>query len=87
MLKLGHFPKSHTGRNIYKNILEIIEDFGLMDVDVKKFFVTDNAPNMICSIRFNADWVRIPCFDHTLQLAIVDSRKVLHNYLKAISKI
>lgn len=35
--------------------------------------VTDNAPNMVKAVSMNNTWESIPCFAHTLQLAIKDA--------------
>ena len=39
--------------------------------------MTDNDSTMIATIREGDSWIRIPCFNHTLQLAIQDMHKDL----------
>lgn len=58
---------------IAKKILKILDDFKVKATTI----ATDNASNMkaACEILKADGIIRIPCFSHTLQLAIEDSLK------------
>ena len=64
----------HTGEKIAEQIHKIMAEFGVPSVTA---ICTDNAANMktCCS---EGDLIRIPCFAHTLQLAINDGLNMGH---------
>ena len=59
---------SHTGRNIADRILQLKEEFGISEIPA---VVTDNASNMVKAAE-ESKIQRVPCFSHTLQLAVED---------------
>lgn len=68
VLQMKHFPETHTANNI-KNCLEEIP--ALWDVDTTKIhaIVRDNGRNVTKAID-DSVFKGVPCFIHTLQLAI-----------------
>ena len=75
MLNMKYFGKSHTGENLHDFLYELLKDWGMNQIDLEIYFVTDNAPNITKAINLDSDWNRIPCFAHTLQLSIDDATK------------
>lgn len=75
VLNMTHFPQDHTGRNIHDFLEQTLEEWGLKDDAIHVYIVTDNAKNMVNAVEKNPSWKRIPCFAHTLQLAIKDVTK------------
>ena len=75
-LGVMHLPGSHTADNIANFIVVTLEKLHLVDVLKNKtiFWVTDNAANMKIAIDSQRNWVRIPCFAPTLQLAVNDCK-------------
>lgn len=41
-----------------------------LEFELTIYINTDNEPSMVCMARNSPEWIRIPCFNHTLQLAI-----------------
>ena len=62
----------HTGVDIANEIRSVMAEFGIMNVMA---ICTDNASNMKVACQ-EADFQRIPCFAHTLQLAINDGLRL-----------
>lgn len=61
----------HTGENLSKIIHEIRKEFGIKEIST---MTTDNASNMVSAAQ-KAQIERVPCFSHTLQLAVTDGLK------------
>jgi hypothetical protein len=70
LLSCSTFHERHTAVNITKRLLDVIADFDLSEKIVGA--VTDNADNIRNAIAA-AQIVGIPCFAHTLNLAIRNS--------------
>ena len=64
--------EKHTGVNIAAALRSFTEEFCIAQVPC---IVTDNAANMRVAVEEESEWERIPCFAHTLQLAIEDALK------------
>ena len=65
---MKHFPETHTANNI-KNCLEEIPTLWDMDTIKIHAVVRDNGRNMTKAID-DSVFKELPCFIHTLQLAI-----------------
>lgn len=76
----------HTGSNLNEFLKNELAEWNLNRDNLRKIFVTDNAPNMLCCISLSDDWEIIPCFDHTLQLAIKDVEKGDYDLNSVITK-
>ena len=62
----------HTGENIASHLNDVKQEFGICEVSA---LVTDNATNMVAAAS-EAGMPRVPCFSHTLQLAVNDGLKI-----------
>ena len=58
----------HTGSNSASRICEVLGAWNILDSRVSAL-VTDNASNMTVALS-NLEWSHMPCFAHTLQLAV-----------------
>jgi len=61
-------PERHTGANIAARLREVAEAWNIDDEHVSAV-VTDNASNMSVAVD-TLEWYHLPCFAHTLQLAV-----------------
>lgn len=68
-------PENKTGINLNEFLSNQLVDWGLDATALKKYFITDGAPNIANAISMSSTWTRIPCFDHLLQLSIKDVEK------------
>ncbi|XP_031788710.1 uncharacterized protein LOC116417796 [Nasonia vitripennis] len=63
------------------------------NIDIKNktiIWVTDNAKNMIKAVELSKEWIRIPCFAHTLQLSVKYCKKQMPKFnelVKATSNV
>lgn len=71
-LCIKNLEERHTSVNLNEFLKNELIEWGLHEETLQKVFITDNAANMICCISISKDWIRVPCFDHTLQLALKD---------------
>ena len=62
----------HTGENIASHLNDVKQEFGIREVSA---LATDNATNMVAAAS-EAGMPRVPCFSHTLQLAVTDGLKI-----------
>ena len=67
------FPQNHTGVNISVCLDEMLEKFGLDNIDWDLFSVNDNASNMKLGIKLSKYLTEYNCDIHTLELALKDS--------------
>ena len=58
----------HTGVHIAETLREIAKDWNIDNKVVA--VVHDNASNMVLASDLLEDWGDLPCFGHTLQLAV-----------------
>lgn len=72
---MSFVSESHTAENLHGCIEDALQEWNLTNEYRPIFIVSDNAPNMVKAIGLNENWERIPCFAHTLQLAIKDALK------------
>ena len=68
LLETVEFPESHTGINISEELEVILEEWKLSQVNLSAV-TTDNRSNIVSALEI-AQWKRMPCFSHTLQLAV-----------------
>ena len=74
LLETKEITQAHTGVNIAKEIKGIMDEWGL-SLDQASAVTIDNASNMALSMNV-LEWTRIPCFSHSLQLAVEDALKL-----------
>ena len=74
LLGTKEFAQSHTGLNIAEEIQNVLDEWNLSPEQVAAA-TTDNAFNMVLAIDL-MEWVRIPCFSHSLQLAVEAALKL-----------
>ncbi len=88
MLNASHFPESHTGENIKKILLKMIDDWNLTSGRIH-LLIRDNGPNMVKGAE-DSGLSHEGCFIHTLQLAIKDSinsQRAIHDMIAISRKI
>ena len=68
LLENVEFPESHTGINISEELEAILEEWKLPQ-DNLSAVTTDNGTNIVSALEI-LQWKRMPCFSHTLQLAV-----------------
>ena len=68
LLETVEFPDSHTGVNISEELKAILDEWGLAH-DNLSALTTDNGTNIVSAMEL-LQWSRMPCFSHTLQLAV-----------------
>ena len=66
LLDRKEFPESPTSVNIANELQSILQDWEI-DEDRIAVITTDNGMNITSTVRI-LDWIRVPCFSHTLQL-------------------
>ena len=83
VLQVAHFPKAHTAVNIGRFLNESLQPWEIQPQKVT-FIVTDNAANMLSSIKETLLNVKqhLPCIIHTMQLCI---QTRLFNEQRAVS--
>ena len=60
--------QSHTGVNIVEEIWNVLDEWNLFPDNVS-VATTDNTSNMVLAMEL-MEWMRIPCFSHSLQLTV-----------------
>ena len=81
-LAMSHMSETHTSKNLHEFLQATIDEWELGYGKIKSIiFTVDNAANIVAAIRMGTSWTRIPCFAHTLQLAVKDSIKVSKVFL------
>ena len=68
LLETLEFQEAHTGTNIAEELQEILRNWSLPQ-DKISAITTDNGTNIVAALEI-AQWKRMPCFSHTLQLAV-----------------
>ncbi len=68
LLETKEFPESHTGENIAEELEGILQEWNL-PLDRLSAVTTDNGSNIVRAADI-LGWQRMPCFSHTLQLAV-----------------
>ena len=68
LLEMLEFQEAHTGTNIAEELQEILRNWSLPQ-DKISAITTDNGTNILAALEI-AQWKRMPCFSHTLQLAL-----------------
>lgn len=81
------FPGVHDGSAIREKVSEVLVKHNLENNQISKYMNSDNAGNMIKGLSTTStstdgekevsEWTHIKCFNHTLQLAISDTKKEL----------
>ncbi|XP_014233155.1 zinc finger BED domain-containing protein 4-like [Trichogramma pretiosum] len=79
VLAVRNMSQRHTGMNINTFLKDQLKEYGLNDESFVSVWITDNAANMRSAIELSAEWTRIPCFDHTIHLAVKDAEKPFEN--------
>ena len=74
LLETKEITQAHTGMNIAEEIRSIIGEWGL-SLDHVSAVTTDNASNMVLAMN-TLEWTRIPCFSHSLQIAVEEALKL-----------
>lgn len=67
-----YFPESCTAVNLREHLKKQIEVWipADLELEITIYINTDNEPTMVCMAKISPEWIRIPCFNHTLQLSI-----------------
>ena len=68
LLETREFPESHTGANIAEELESIMDEWKLHKQGLSAV-TTDNGSNVVSAIDI-LGCIRMPCFSHTLQLAV-----------------
>ncbi|KZS02545.1 Uncharacterized protein APZ42_000377, partial [Daphnia magna] len=63
--------ESHTAVNLAKELRKIVTEWNLMNKI--SAVVTDNAANIVKAVSDINNWRHVPCFAHTLSLAVKDA--------------
>ena len=71
LLDTKEFPDSHTGENMAEELAVILEDWKLPQTNA----TTGNGSNVLKALDI-CGWEHMPCFSHTLQLAVQDAMKL-----------
>ena len=74
MLGTSEFPESHTAENVVEALQHILQDWKL-PADSLSIATTDNGRNIALAMEI-LGWPHMPCFSHTLQLAVEDTMKL-----------
>ena len=74
LLETKEITQAHTGMNIAEEIKGIMGEWSL-SLDHVSAVTTDNASNMVLAMK-TLEWTRIPCFSHSLQLAVENALKL-----------
>ena len=74
LLETVEFPDAHTGVNIAEELQEILKNWKLTQAKLSAV-TTDNGTNIVAAFEITK-WRRMPCFSHTLQLAVEVSLKL-----------
>jgi len=68
LLCTSEMAERHTGSNIAARIREVLQMWNVRDNHASAV-MTDNASNMTADLN-DLEWSHLPCFAHTLQLAV-----------------
>ena len=78
VLATVHLLNEHTADNIASELEKVTNKWRIKDKTV--CVVTNNAANMIAAAHISA-WRHLPCFAHTLNLAVTDAIKAQNGLL------
>ena len=68
VLLTREMPERHTGVHILERLMKASVEWKISEKVVA--VVRDNAANMVLASQLLEDWDDLPCFGHTLQLAV-----------------
>ncbi|XP_061890314.1 E3 SUMO-protein ligase ZBED1-like isoform X1 [Entelurus aequoreus] len=87
VLATESMPMSHTADNLAERLNEIVHAWGLTGRVIA--CVHDNASNIVlANSQPRVDWASVPCYTHTLQLAINDGfAGTLHQVIAAAGRL
>lgn len=87
VLATESMPKSHTADNLAERLNDIVDAWGLTGRVTA--CVHDNASNIVlANSQSRVDWSSVPCYTHTLQLAINDGfAGHLHQVIAAAGRL
>ena len=74
LLDIKELLDNHTGDNIAEHLSEIMNDWHLSSIKLSGV-TTDNGSNMLKAVD-TLHWCHMPCFSHTLQLAVQVAMKL-----------
>ena len=74
LLDVKELLDNHTGENIAEHLSEIMNDWHLSSANLSGV-TTDNGSNMLKAVS-TLHWCHMPCFSHTLQLAVQVAMKL-----------
>ena len=78
---------SHTGQNIGEQLTSILQTWSLSEENLVAT-TKDNGSNVVLALSV-LDWLRMPCFSHSLQLAVEATKgiKAVHSSLAQCRKL
>ena len=81
VLQTREMPERHTALNIAERLRDSIKEWKI-DEERVSAIVHDNASNITLAVQ-NLGWQSVPCFAHTLQLAVNKGLEVsqINNWL------
>ena len=68
VLRVMHFPESHTGKNISEHLHKALLSFEIPYIKIH-IVLRGNAANMVAGVR-DSGFKSMPCFIHTIELCI-----------------
>ena len=68
VLLTREMPERHTGMHISERLVNACEEWKI--TEKISAVVHDNASNMVLASQLHEEWDDLPCFGHTLQLAV-----------------
>ena len=74
LLDTKEFSDSHTGENMAEELATILKDWNLLQTNLV-CATTDNGSNILKAVDI-LGWQHMPCFSHTLQLAVEAAMKL-----------
>lgn len=83
LLETKEFSDSHSAENVAMELRSILDQWELSTENVVAA-TTDNYANVVRAIQIN-DWLNVPCFSHTLNLA-VEKVLLLPKVSKAVAR-
>ena len=75
LLDVKELLDNHTGENIAQHLSETMNDWHLSSAKLSGV-TTDNGSNILKAVDI-LHWYHVPCFSHTLQLAVQVAMKLL----------
>ena len=83
LLETLEFSDSHTGQNIGEQLTSTLQTWSLSEENLVAT-TTDNGSNVVLALSV-LDWLRMPCFSHSLQLAVEATKgiKAVHSSISS----